>query len=313
VACDRLGRGDEAIAWMERKKAQLDALDPATEVWKEHQYRYLANLGTFVIHRWFRQGANREQIAQVSEARDLIKAAIALNPDAHFGRERYQLMIMEWIYDGPKVLDGEQPVLQDFFGGSKHLRELDDSVEGLLGLMVLGNAWESVDVTYGLMLALASRGKNVLAHVAELRCYDLIDSGLGSLCANAPEGDELKELVRFHSGEGSGLVYDEIKAANLKEYQRQRANADEWHAHREAYMIAKLEQERHPDTDPKFWSEYDSIDPIAAKRVLNIRTLEKHRALLRRVIVTCSVVALFGAVILWLVRRRRRMRSALRG
>ena len=27
VACDRLGRGDEAIAWMEKKRAQLERLD----------------------------------------------------------------------------------------------------------------------------------------------------------------------------------------------------------------------------------------------------------------------------------------------
>src|SRR5271169_5800312 len=44
VACDRLGRGDEAIAWMEKKRAQLDRFDPAEPAAKERRYRYHANL-----------------------------------------------------------------------------------------------------------------------------------------------------------------------------------------------------------------------------------------------------------------------------
>src|SRR6478609_1832332 len=55
VACDRLGRGDEAIAWMEKKRARLEALDPSRGDLKEARYRYHANLGTFLVHRWARQ------------------------------------------------------------------------------------------------------------------------------------------------------------------------------------------------------------------------------------------------------------------
>jgi tetratricopeptide (TPR) repeat protein len=35
VACDRLGRGDEAIAWMEKKRAQLETLDASRPEVKE--------------------------------------------------------------------------------------------------------------------------------------------------------------------------------------------------------------------------------------------------------------------------------------
>ena len=52
VACDRLGRGDEAISWMEKKRAQLDGLDASRPEVKEQLYRYHANLGTFLVHRW---------------------------------------------------------------------------------------------------------------------------------------------------------------------------------------------------------------------------------------------------------------------
>ena len=55
VAFDRLGRGDEAIAWMNRKKAQLAKLQLASStrlnakspILKEATYRYFANDGTF--------------------------------------------------------------------------------------------------------------------------------------------------------------------------------------------------------------------------------------------------------------------------
>ena len=101
VACDRLGRHDEAIEWMSRKRTALDAL-PASEERTEHEYRYLANLGTFHAHRWIAAGADRSDMADIERARDLIAQAIELNPDAHFGRERYQLMALEWILEPPE-------------------------------------------------------------------------------------------------------------------------------------------------------------------------------------------------------------------
>jgi len=51
VACDRLGRSDEAIGWMGRKFEAMDRLEAEGLDVGEHRYRYLANLGTFYIHR----------------------------------------------------------------------------------------------------------------------------------------------------------------------------------------------------------------------------------------------------------------------
>src|SRR5687768_10957039 len=47
VACDRLGRHDEAIAWMEKKRARLDKADASDPAVKDHWYRYYANVGTY--------------------------------------------------------------------------------------------------------------------------------------------------------------------------------------------------------------------------------------------------------------------------
>lgn len=99
VALDRVGRDDEAIGWEEKKRARLVALhvsdtDPAT---KENWYRYYANCGTCWVHRWLRHGADRTKIAQVKTARDMIARAIVIKPGAHEGREKYQLLVMDWI------------------------------------------------------------------------------------------------------------------------------------------------------------------------------------------------------------------------
>src|SRR3954454_11146416 len=101
VACDRLGRGDEAIAWMEKKRARLEKLDASRPEVKEQRYRYHANLGTFLVHRWVRQGGDRTKIDEVKAARDQIAKAMEINPNAHFGREKYQLRALEWIVDPP--------------------------------------------------------------------------------------------------------------------------------------------------------------------------------------------------------------------
>ena len=91
VACDRLHRPAEAIAWMEKKAAIL-----ATDPDPDHEYRYHANLGTFLIHRWLRAGAKADQ-PEGKQGAEHIRKAIGINPDAHFGREAIQRQAIEWI------------------------------------------------------------------------------------------------------------------------------------------------------------------------------------------------------------------------
>ena len=99
VASDRLHRGDAAIEWMQKKKTGLDAggIEPKTA--REQLYRYHANLGTFLFHKWMRDGAKADGLEKAKQGRDHIAKAIKLNPDAHFGREKYQLMAMDWIVE----------------------------------------------------------------------------------------------------------------------------------------------------------------------------------------------------------------------
>ncbi len=264
VACDRLGRGDEAIIWMGKKQAELQKRDaPRPEV-KEQLYRYHANLGTFLVHRWIRQGADRAKIDEVMAARAEIAKALQINPNAHFGREKYQLQAITWIVDPPQaagledlpnILGWEMGKIQD----QPDPQQADAAVRGLAGLIVLGNAWESVDVFHALNAALQTDtlgfarnrdgGRNTLAYFAWLRCRELIDAGKNSMLPDAPKGEALKGMLRrpdFVEGE---LLLDPA-------FKKLRAEADAWHTARTAFMTRRLNEGRHPDTDPGFWNGY---------------------------------------------------------
>ena len=81
VAYEHVRDRDKAIAVM-AKKAELLAATPN----EEHQYRYHANLGTFYAHT-----------GRFDEALVELRNAIAINPDAHFGREIFQVELIEYI------------------------------------------------------------------------------------------------------------------------------------------------------------------------------------------------------------------------
>lgn len=266
VACDRLGRGDEAIAWMEQKRARLDALDASHPEAKEHRYRDHANLGTFLVHRWARQGAERSRIDEVEAARDEIARALEINPDAHFGREEYQLRVLEWIANPPEMPEwGDLPnflgwSFEDIYGVETDPQEAEDAVRGLAGLVVLGNAWESVDVFHALNVALQrdsvgfergrEGGRNTLAYLAWLRCRELIDEGKGSMLPGAPQGEALKAMLPRPDFVKADLLLDAA-------FRDLRDEADAWHEARTAFMMGRLAEGRHPDVDPTFWDGYE--------------------------------------------------------
>lgn len=264
VACDRLGRGDEAIAWMERKGERLEALSGSetmdAQKLADHRYRRLANLGTFRVHRWLRDGADRDRIAEVEAARDAIAEAIRLNPDAHFGREKYQLQALEWIIQPPEPLEyGPIPTFIDL---NNPATRTDEAVKGLSGLIVLGDAWQSVDAFTALARVLDGAGdRTSVAFLARLRAEELIDAGRKSLHPDNPtDPKELKVWVDAREPKSSPWKLGN-EGALRQVFQSLRQEADAWHAARTAFMTSRLDAGRHPDTDPKFWNGY--VEPPA--------------------------------------------------
>ncbi len=143
VAYDKLGRQEEAIAVGE----ETLAMDP-------QRYESVANLGTFYIHD-----------GQLEKGLDLIKEAIRINPDAHFGREKYQQYLVEYLLlrreegDASLPLKRQQSFAPNFesylrfreaglqhqqmpYGPTPSNRMMgvnEEALKGLLGMMRFGN------------------------------------------------------------------------------------------------------------------------------------------------------------------------------
>lgn len=81
VAYERLERRKEALEVLQAKAEKLKAEpDP------EHQYRYHANRATILAHS-----------GQLEEALEELELALELNPEAHFGREEYQVLLIRYV------------------------------------------------------------------------------------------------------------------------------------------------------------------------------------------------------------------------
>ncbi|MCB9674373.1 MAG: hypothetical protein H6737_04605 [Alphaproteobacteria bacterium] len=252
AALDRLGRSDEAIAMMERKRAAMEGQSDAQVAYRTH-----ANLGTFLAHRWFRNGADRRQTADLDAAIAEIEAALALDPEAHFGRERVQLDILKWA----KAAEPFDYALGSFAGDGMRMKTADDdsqakTIEGLRGLVVLGAAWESVDTYHALALALRAEGRNHAAGLAGLRAAELARAGKRSIQPGAPEGEALAAVV---SSEEPLAVED--PAPLQRAFAKGREQADRHAAERLAFMEARFALGMHPDTHAGFW---DPVLPAEA-------------------------------------------------
>ncbi len=150
VAYERIGNREAAIAMMKQKALALARTPNA-----EHQYRYHANLGTFLAHMGNLQ-------AGVAE----LERAVEINPDAHFGRERIQIDVIRFVieakanpnlwseynsltwagYDFPLL--AHNPVFQDLYPNtwishemnSKELKKIsfDEAYQGVAAMIRFG-------------------------------------------------------------------------------------------------------------------------------------------------------------------------------
>lgn len=242
VAFDRIGDDDQAIFWMQKKAARLAFLDKRAPTYQ--RYSYHANLGTFQIHKWVHDGARPDQLSLIKRSEENIAKAIEIDPKAHFNREPVQLAVIQWIRTMVEAKRGT-PLILD------RVRPLNgkESVEGAAGLVILGAAWESVDLfrSLGNHSTLHIKSGTAL-HFAQFREQELIRSGKHSLQSKFG-GPDAPPRSLASLQKDSGYVT----------YLAMRKNADEYVANREQFMLAKLQQGKHPDTDPDFWAGYKEV------------------------------------------------------
>ncbi|MDB5312009.1 MAG: hypothetical protein JWO38_6211 [Gemmataceae bacterium] len=105
VGLERLGRPDEAIPLMRDKLARQQARGLSGR----DLYTSYANLGTFLIHAHFPKAVAGDPAAKerCREGLGFIRRSVEVNPEAHFGRERWQAAIAEFLLaaaDDPELV-----------------------------------------------------------------------------------------------------------------------------------------------------------------------------------------------------------------
>lgn len=314
VACDRLGKNDEAIAWMDRKRAKLEQLKADDPAVKTAWYRYHANIGTFYAHRWLRTGADQANTTDLATSEEHITQAIVINPDAHFGRERYQLAAIRWLRSGPNSKDGKY---ESFLGqvmsespitpGKRVLPS--NVVDGVAGLIVLGDAWQSIDVFWALGAAINARGEGVLAELAKARMNELIAAGRKSIDPAFAMGEPPHMWLEGMPFQPGGGEVDESVVDDVTDYYTEaRAASEKWQANRWKFMEARFAEGQHPDTHPSFWEGWDGEVKWPSMPDMGHNDYSSLQ-----IAATIAIVSLLGFALLFFVRyvviKSRRARS----
>jgi tetratricopeptide (TPR) repeat protein len=304
VACDRLGKHDEGIEWLRKKREWVGKAAGSPDA-RDHLYRYHANLGTLLAHKWFKAGADREAMQDLKDGRDHIAAAIEINPDAHFGREKYQLLAMNWIIKGSSGHRYSIPTLLEELPSEPPGPIPDDAAKGLAGLIVLGNAWESLDITYALGLALDARRDASLAYLAGLRCEELFAAGKRSFHPDLDSVlDESRVLETVRAIGHPAPDLDDLKTY----FTKARAAAEDWAKAREDFMLTKLNAGKHPDTDADFWTGYTETPPPALPNgILGFSSYERGHIQLGSVGLAVAI-GLCGVAVVLVIGARRLIR-----
>lgn len=202
-------------------------------------------------------------------ARAEIKRAIEIKPNAHFGREKYQLMAMDWILACKTgkmkeplgtFLDNREKWFDDF--GDIIRAKRAKATAGLSGLVVLGAAWQSVDIFEALASSLQSKEGITLYFLAWRRTQELMNQGHKSMRPNSFKSGEIDDsLANFFAMDDSAAINQKnVKPLNAL-YKKLRAEAESWNAERQKYMLTRMKKGDHPDTNPKFWANWKPAAP----------------------------------------------------
>lgn len=254
VACSRLRRHDEAIAWMEKKKAALDS--KSAEETEGDRYRYLSNIGTFYLIRWIVQPEEKRgaDLTDLTASETFIKQALELNPDAHFGREKFQLRLIQWLLGKAPRFEGR--LSPTFLYPPKNSGKVDftpeEATKAITGLIQLGAAWESVDSFCSLTISINRESKHHLAALAGLRHEELSMAGMKSLHPDPEIRKLVKPLIATSDQEQEAMIRGY--------YEKARAAAREREVAWLAYQEARYAKGMHPDTHADFWKDWKEHD-----------------------------------------------------
>ena len=234
VAFDRLGKHDEAIGWIDEFDEIVSKVKMGDAELKDLSYKRNANLGTFFVHRGLKKGD--DGMGDLKKGLSLLERSVEINPQAHFGREKVQIALVQ-----DRIME-----IESGFGLTETDLTREEIREGVIGMMVLGNAWESARVWSWLLGAIDREDGNVADLI--VRRINEIDSKFDRYELQLPEPLD-----------GPHLEPEAGKSKGKEVYGILRMNGDQWSKRREEFLVAGLQSGRHPDTDVDFWEGYEEV------------------------------------------------------
>ncbi|QDT16293.1 tetratricopeptide repeat protein [Alienimonas californiensis] len=239
VALDKLGRRDEALAALDRKQADVGEVGA---------YETAANRGTVLIHA----GRYEEGLKEIDRA-------LALNPDAHFGRERIQKLLVEYLLE--RKGDAEKVPLplapsdaETNFAVFLHKRgvSIAEGRKGVEGMMRFGD-YRSPVLLEALGDLLSTSGKSGEIDGSLPRRL----AGRAYLAAGraAPEArEEYRELavrpLAWQSEDGKGIDFEDFSQRLEREFAETEAWFEKVREDEELWVAVS------PDPDARFREKY---------------------------------------------------------
>jgi len=301
VALFRVGQHDQAIATLAEKEKRFP-----------DRYTTASNLATF--HMLSGDSAS---------AIPLLEKALKVNPDAHFGREKYQLMLAKYLV---AAKDAEEYSTEDFLGNQPfrtlpstnpatpsetklapnykfafanwHEAEpLGDedaaAMKGILGMIRFGTD-KSPDLYYALGNLLTKRGDRNLAVRAYARAIDLMH----------PRSADIKDLSRLVGGIISG------EKPTLEVMQKERDAGQAWAKKYMDYTDDLIRARKDPEDEKNFDKFYQRAGVSMPGMGFSLSDWIPNRA--SGVAMGIIVVSALGMTLTtsWLIRRWRRWRAA---
>lgn len=260
VAQFRLGEFARAIILLDRKNRLAEAIRPErTATAKLAEYRAVANKAACLAAR----ATQTPGTPDLQDARDLLAAVV--KDDPYNADAQWSLAEIEWRLSRPAYA-AEAALFPNLLGLSIAAFRGERNADALARHRVAGcipylcrriayEGTESIDLMYGLSLALSLSGRDEEAVLAWLKLCEMIDNGAVSAVVDAPAARGLKRAMGVHLG----AIYERDAAERL--YSELTSQADTWRQSRLMYLEANLKNGRHPDTEPAFWGGWSQQEP----------------------------------------------------
>lgn len=232
VAYDKLGDFPNALRYSKQKSELLKSEKNA-----DQEYRYWANLGTIEAHQALR---NRESVNTdlLQSSIGHLEKAVDLNPNAHFGRESVQIEALKLIEDqlGAGKLELE-PKLKQQWDDFVKTTGADKVRKGIVGMMAFGSGPDNYELLTLLQSTIKDNEGN-LQQMIEKRLTEVIGAR--------------RPFFEFQNSANEPMYTEQFQA----DYVVLKKDAQDYRELVEAYVDTKLNQGKHPDTDPKFWMDW---------------------------------------------------------